>query len=66
VISCCFSHLIRRATACWLLLITLAGRVRGRVVLSPWLAEGVGRENRARIAGMARNSILKSCIILEC
>ena len=34
--------------ACWLVLITLARRVRGRVVLSPWLAEGVGRETRAR------------------
>jgi len=40
--------------ACWLL-ITLAGRGRGRTMLSPWL---VGREIRARIATMARNSIL--------
>jgi len=34
-------------TACWLVLITLAERVRGRVVLSPWLVEGVGRETGA-------------------
>ena len=42
--------------------ITLAGRVRGRpVVISPWLAEGVGRETRARVATKkARNNILLS------
>jgi len=30
--------------ACSLVLITLAGNMMGRVVLAPWLAEGVGRE----------------------
>jgi len=35
--------------ACWLVLIILAARVRGRAVLSPWLAEGEGRKTRARI-----------------
>ena len=35
--------------ACWLVLIILAARARGRAVLSPWLAEGVGRKTRARI-----------------
>jgi len=52
--------------ACWLVLITLGGRVRGRVMLSPWLIEGVGRETRVRIAVMAKNSVLKSCIVLQC
>jgi len=51
---CCFSHLTGRADS----LFTLAGRVRGRVVLSPWLAEGVGRETRAKMAVRARKSIL--------
>ena len=31
-------------------LITLAGRVRGKVVSAPWPAEGVGRETRAMVA----------------
>ena len=30
-------------------------RISGRVVLSPWLEEGVGRATRARIAMRARN-----------
>ena len=30
----------------------------GRVVVAPWLAEGVGRETRARIAMRTRNNIL--------
>ena len=38
-------------------LITLAGRVRGRVV-SPWPAEGVGRETRAMVAMRTGNTIL--------
>ena len=41
--------------ACWLVLIILAARVRGRAVLSPWLAEGVGRKTRARIDMRNRN-----------
>ena len=36
----------------------------GRVILSPWLVGGVGRETRARIATRARNSIFESCIVL--
>ena len=50
--------------ACWLVPITLAGRVRGRVVLSPWLAEGVGTEPRAKIATRARNDILRQHFVL--
>jgi len=46
--------------ACWLALITLGGRV----MLSPWLVEGLGRETRARMATRARNSIFESCIVL--
>jgi len=45
-------------TACWLALVTLGGRVRGKGALSSWLAEGVGSETRARVVTRARNSIL--------
>ena len=44
--------------ACWLALVTLGGRVRGKGALSSWLAEGVGNEIRARVVTRARNSIL--------
>jgi len=50
-------------TACWLVLITLVGRVRGRVMLSPWLAEGLGRQTRTRIAVTTRNSILRLIVL---
>jgi len=50
-------------TACSLVLITLAGR--GRVVLAPWLAAGVGRETRARIATKTRNNILRFYFLLQ-
>ena len=53
-------------TACWLWLITLAGRRKGRVVLSPWLAEEVGGETTVRITTIARNSILQLCFIFLC
>ena len=46
-------------TACSLVLITLAGTMKGREVLAPWLAEGVGRETRARIATRTETT---SCI----
>jgi len=52
-----------RQTACWLLLITLAGRVRGRVMLSSWLEEGSGRQTRTRIAVATRNSILRLIVL---
>jgi len=44
--------------ACWLALVTLAGRVRGKGALSSWLADGVGSETRARMVTRARKSIL--------
>jgi len=50
-------------TACWLVLITLGGRVRRTVMLSPWLAEGVGRQTRTSIAVTTRNSILRLIVL---
>ena len=41
------------------MLITLAWMVKGRVVFSSLLAEGVGRETRARIATRTGNNILQ-------
>ena len=49
------SHFIGRADGLLVVLIILAARVRGRAMLSPWLAEGVGRKTRARIDMRNRN-----------
>ena len=60
--SFCFSHLIGRTDSLLVGADQSGWEGEGKAVLSPWLAEGVGRETRERIDARDRNILQLSVL----